>query len=171
MIEGDEALDEAKGVLSPIEIPVKAPLDLVKSVQMKANTMLKFGNRGTRVLDEVNGKNDMIDIALRLDIPMYEISNIILFLLNGGYIIMKSLSRTDVRKKYGDDGYSVYKRYGKEGLMLYQLIGKDLTIRQMADKITKDRAMIIEMFIFIQQVLGIELPIDKDVLAKELEVK
>ena len=81
---------------------------------------------------------------------------------------MKPLSRTDVRSKYGDDGYAVYKRYGKEGLMLYELIGKEMSIQQMADKITKDKSTIIDMFVFIHQVLGIELPIDRDVLAKQL---
>jgi hypothetical protein len=75
-----------------------------------------------------------------------------------------------VRKKYGDDGYAVYKKFGKEGLMLYELIGKELTIKQMADKITKEKAKIIDMFIFIHKVLGIELPIDRDVLSKQLGI-
>jgi hypothetical protein len=91
-------------------------------------------------------------------------------MLENGMVIMKPMSRADVRKKYGDDGYAVYKRFGKEGLMLYELIGKELTIKQMADKITIDKSKIIDMFIFIHKVLGIELPIDRDVLQKQLGV-
>ncbi|MFH1260417.1 MAG: hypothetical protein ABIJ10_03470 [Candidatus Micrarchaeota archaeon] len=168
MVEDDEKLDQVQTVPSPIESPVKAPLDIIRSVQAKAKLMLKYGDKGGKVFELINGKNDIIDITLKLDIPLYDIIETLAYMMENGMIIMKPLSRTDVRKKYGDDGYSVYKRYGKEGLMLYELIGKELTIRQMADKITKDKSNVIDMFIFIHRVLGIELPIDKDVLAKQL---
>jgi hypothetical protein len=150
-------------------VPLKAPMDLVKGVQMKAKLMLKFKeNKGGKVLDMVDGKNDLIDMSLKLGIPLYEVSDMLRFMMENGMIIMKPMSRSDVRKKYGDDGYSVYKKFGKEGLMLYELIGKEMTIKQMADKITTDKAKIIDMFIFIHKVLGIELPIDRDVLSKQL---
>lgn len=168
MIEDEDALVGARGVSSPVEVPLKAPLDIVKSVQLKAKVLIKFKDKGGKVLDEINGKNDVITIALKLDMPLYSVIEILYFMLEEGFILMKPLSRTDVRKKYGDDGYAVYKKYGKEGLMLYELIGKDLTIKQMADKVTTEPAMIVEMFIFIHQVLGIELPIDSDVLKKQL---
>ncbi len=169
MIESDESLDEARAVPSPIEIPLRAPMDLVKGVQMKAKLMLKFkDNKGGRIMDMVDGKNDLIDMSLKLEIPLYEVSDILKFMMENGMIIMKPMPRSDVRKKYGDDGYSVYKKFGKEGLMLYELIGKEMTIKQMAEKITTDKAKIIDMFIFIHKVLGIELPIDRDVLAKQL---
>lgn len=170
MIEGDERLDEARAGSSPVEMPIKAPLDIVKSVQMKAKIMLKYGDKGNKVVELVDGKNDVIDISLILERPLFEVAKMLGFLMQNGMIIMKPLSRTDIRKKYGDDGYSVYKKYGKEGLMLYELIGKEMTIRQMADMITEDKAQIIDMFVFIHQVLGIELPIDKNVLSKQLGI-
>lgn len=170
MIEGEDSLDEARAVPSPVEIPIKAPLDIVKSVQMKAKMMLKFGDKGAKITENVDGKNDILDISLKLNLPLYEVYDILRFMMENGYLIMKPLGRADVRKKYGDDGYAVYKRYGKEGLMLYELIGKEMTIQQMADRITKDRAKIVDMFIFIHKVLGIELPIDRDMLAKQLGV-
>lgn len=170
MIEDEERLDEARAVPSPVEMPIKAPLDIVKSVQMKAKIMLKYGDKGNKVIELIDGKNDIIDVSLILEMPLFEIQGILSFLMQSGMIIMKPLSRTDVRKKYGDDGYSVYKRYGKEGLMLYELIGKEMTIKQMADMITQDKSQIIDMFVFIHQVLGIELPIDKDVLRKQLGI-
>jgi DNA-binding HxlR family transcriptional regulator len=168
MLEEEKKLEEARGVSSPVSLPIKAPLDIVKTVQMKAKMMLKFGDKGSKILELMDGKNDIIDMALKLDMPLYNVSDIISYMLERGMAMVKPLTRSDVRKKYGDDGYSVYKKYGKEGLMLYELIGKELTIKQMADKITKDRAQVVDMFIFIHQVLGIELPIDKKVLAKEL---
>ncbi len=169
ILEGGN-LDGARGISSPVELPIKAPLDIVKSVQMKAKVMLKFGDKGNKIIELINGKNDILDISLKMELPLFEISKILQFLMQNGMLIMKPLSRTDVRKKYGDDGYSVYKRYGKEGLMLYELIGKEMTIKQMADMITEDKSQIIDMFIFIHQVLGIELPIDKDVLSKQLGI-
>ena len=82
--------------------------------------------------------------------------------LHGGLDVQKLL----VDKT--DDGYTVYKRYGREGLMLYELIGKELTIKEMADKVTTDKAKVIDMFLFIHEVLGIELPIDRSVLERQL---
>ena len=170
MIEDDDRLDEARGIISPVELPIKAPLDIVKSVQMKAKIMLKFGDKGSKVLELIDGKNDTIDIALKMNIPLYEVMKVLTFMMQSGMLIVKPLSRADVRKKYGDDGYSVYKKYGKEGLMLYELIGKEMTIKQMADMITEKKENIVPLFIFIHQVLGIELPIDEDVLKKQLGI-
>lgn len=167
MIEGEKA-EETGPVPSPLEIPMRAPVDIVKSVQMKAKVMLKYGDRGSRIFSQIDGKNDLIDLAMNLGIPLYTVAEVLKFMMENGMIIMKPVPRTDVRKKYGDDGYSVYKRYGKEGLMFYELIGKNLTIRQMADQVTTDKSKVIDMFIFIHKVLGIELPIERDALAKQL---
>ena len=169
MIEGEHA-EETGPVPSPLEIPLTAPLDNVKNVQLKAKTMLKYGDRGSRIFSQIDGKNDVIDLAMNLGVPLYTVADVLKFMMENGMVIMKPVPRTDVRKKYGDDGYSVYKRYGKEGLMLYELIGKELTIRQMADQIMTDKSKIVDMFIFIHKVLGIELPIDKEVLAKQLGI-
>ena len=168
MLEDDDRLDQVRPGPSPVELPVRAPTDIVKSVQMKAKIMLKYGDKGSKVFDLIDGKNDVLDISIKTDMSLYKIIEILNYMMENALILMKPLSRTDVRSKYGDDGYAVYKRYGKEGLMLYELIGKEMSIQQMADKITKDKSTIIDMFVFIHQVLGIELPIDRDVLAKQL---
>jgi hypothetical protein len=90
------------------------------------------------------------------------------FLKTEGGTLLNPVPRTEIRRRYGDDGYTVYKKYGKEGLMLYELIGKDLTIKQMADKITQNKQQVYDMFLFIYEVLGIEMPINNDALKKEL---
>ncbi len=154
----------------PVEIPVKSSVDIVKSVQFKTKLLLKFKDKGGKVFEKIDGKNDVIDLSLKLDVPLYRLYDILGFMMENGMVIMKPITRNEVKKKYGDDGYTVYKRYGREGLMLYELIGKDLTIKQMAEKVTKDYQKIIDMFLFIHEVLGIELPIDRDVLARQLGV-
>lgn len=166
---GEEAVPEMVTIPSPVEVPVRAPMDIVKSVQMKAKILLKF-KEGGRVFEEIDGRKDVIDIALKLDIPLYRLYDILHFMLDNEMIIMKPETRDAVKKKYGDDGYTVYKRYGRGGLMLYELIGKDLTIKEMADKVTREKAKIVDMFLFIHEVLGIELPIDRSVLERQLGI-
>jgi hypothetical protein len=155
--------------LSPVDIPVKAPVGIVKSVQIKAKILMKFSDTGGKIYELADGKNDIIDIFLKVDAPLYAIVEIIQFLLENGGILLKPMPRVDIKKKYGDDGYAVYKKYGKEGLALYELIGKDMSLKQMAGRVVKDKAPLEDMFLFIHQVLGIELPIDKEVLKKQLE--
>ncbi len=164
---GEESAPEMVTIPSPVEIPVKAPLDIVKSVQMKAKILLKY-KEGGKVFEEIDGKKDVIDIALKLKIPLYRLYDILHFMMENDMILMKPVTRDLVKKKYGDDGYTVYKRYGREGLMLYELIGKELTIKEMADKVTTEKAKVIDMFLFIHEVLGIELPIDRSVLERQL---
>jgi hypothetical protein len=168
MIEGEEENVDVKKDTSPVEVPIKTPGDIVKNVQVKAKVLLKFGDRGAKVINEINGKNDVLDLSLNLNMPLYELYDILRFLMGNGTIMISPMSRTDVKKKYGDDGFAVYKKYGREGLLLYELISKEMTLKQMGDRITKDKDKIVDMFIFIHQVLGIDLPIDKEVLRKQL---
>jgi len=154
----------------PVEIPVKSPMDIVKSVQMKARVMLKFKDKGGKVFEKIDGKRDVIELALKFDIPLHQLYDMLSYMMENDMIVMKPITRNEVKKRYGDDGYTVYKKYGREGLMLYELIGKDLTIKQMAEKVTKDYPKVIDMFLFIHEVLGIELPLDRDVLARQLGI-
>ncbi len=169
MIEA-EGKPEIITIPSPVEIPVKAPMDIVRSVQLKAKLLLKYKDRGGKVLEAMDGKRDVIDISLKFDIPLHKLYDMLSYMMDNGMIMMKPVTRDEVKKRYGDDGYTVYKKYGREGLMLYELIGKDMTIKQMADKVTTDYAKVIDMFLFIHEVLGIELPIDRDVLARQLGI-
>jgi hypothetical protein len=52
--------------------------------------------------------------------------------------------------------------------MLYQLIGKDLDLKAMAKMTSKDAEKVVKIFMFIHKLLGIELPIDEDVLLDRL---
>jgi len=171
MTEGDLVLGKvAAPVPDPVEVPKKAPLDFVKSVQLKAQLMLKFRDKGQKLYDLIDGENDVLDLCLKLDVPLFELYTMLQFMIELGMVSVQGASRDQVRKKYGDDGFAVYKRYGREGLLLYELIGKEMTMIQMADRITRDRAKVLDMFIFIHKVLGIELPIDRSVLAKQLGI-
>jgi len=156
--------------MSPVILPARAPVAIVKSVQLRAKTMLKYGDLGDKVLAAIDGKLDVVDLSLKLDMPLFKLMEILNFLRVEGGALLNIMPRTEVRRKYGDDGYSVFKKFGKEGLMLYELIGKELTIKQMSDKITTNKQLVFDMFLFIYEVLGIEMPINKDRLKSELGV-
>ncbi|MBI2079924.1 hypothetical protein HYT84_04100 [Candidatus Micrarchaeota archaeon] len=159
--------------IEPIEIPIKTPEDIVKSVYLKTNTLLKFGDKGSKILELIDGKKDVIEIALKTNSALYEVATVVNFLLEGKGIMLTPLTRTDIRKKYGDEGYAVYKKYGKHGLMLYELVGHDMRIGEMAKRVYKDPKnnvdKIVDMFLFIHQILKIDLPVDKELLYKELQ--
>ncbi|MEK6982333.1 MAG: hypothetical protein AABX38_05355 [Candidatus Micrarchaeota archaeon] len=166
--EGAES-DSISKDISPVEVPIKTSTDIIKSVKLKAKVVLKFGDKGSKIIDEADGKKDVIDIALKLDIPLYTVYDIIKYLSAEGGILLKPLTRAELKKKYGDDAFSIYKKYGREGVMLYELIGKELSIKQMAERVTKDKPKVVEIFIFIHQVLGTELPIDQEMLTRQLD--
>ena len=151
-----------------IDVPVRLGLDILKTLKLKADILFKHGDKGSRTLDSVDGKIDTLDISLKTNLPLFTTLDILNFLLQSGALIMKPLTRLDVKRKYGDPGFSVYKKYGREGVMLYELIDKNLTIKQMAEKITKDKDKFLDMFLFIRKVLNIEIPIDKEVLMRQL---
>ena len=52
--------------------------------------------------------------------------------------------------------------------MLYQLIGKNIDLREMALRTSKDNKRVVEIFLFIHRLLGIDLPIDEEVLLQRL---
>ena len=169
MIEGEEDTDKAPiKEVSPDIAPAKTPVPIVKSVQVRAKTMLRYGDAGDKVLSAIDGKADVIDLALKLNVPLYKIVEMVTFVRDEGGVLLNTVPRTEVRRKYGDDGFTVYKKYGKEGLMLYELIGKEFTVKEMADKVMTDKAKVVDMFLFIYEVLGIELPINKEALMKQL---
>ncbi len=169
MIEGEEETEKtAVKDTSPVLLPAKSQVAITKSVQMRAKTMLRYGDAGDKMLSAIDGKKDVIDVALQLNLPLPKVMEMLNFARDEGGISIVPVDRAEVRKKYGEDGFSIYKRYGKEGLMLYELIGKELTIKEMAERVTTDKAKVVDMFLFIYEVLGIEMPINKETLMKQL---
>ena len=154
-----------------LDIPAKATKDIIAEIQAKAKVMLKFGKEYVRAFEMMDGKRDVVDLTLQLKLPLYRIYDLLKFLQELKVIMLKPSAREDIRRKYGEDGYSVYKKYGREGVLLYQLIGKEMSLKEMATLTTSDPSRIIEMFLFIHRLLGIELPIDEDVLRERLGIK
>ncbi len=159
---------ETVTIPNPVELPVRLPLDVIKSVQVNANVLLKFKDEGKRVLGAVDGERDVVEIAIKLEIPLYRVYEILNYLIENVVVALKPMTRDVVKKKYGEDAFTIYKKYGREGLMLYELIGRDLSFKEMVARTTTDKQKALDMFLFIHEVLGIELPLDREILAKQI---
>jgi hypothetical protein len=88
-----------------------------------------------------------------------------------GYVTFRQLDRNEIRKRYGDDGFSIFKKFGRDGLLLYEMIGKEASLKDiiMKSKLDPDRA--IDIFLFIHKVLGLDIPLDRDVIYRQLGMK
>lgn len=174
MIEGSvspgtpPAVQAVEGPDFVLDVPAKSAGNLIKEIQLKAALMIKYSQPGVKVLELVDGNRDAVELSVLSGVPLYTVYEILGILKREGLVSLKTASREDIRKKYGEDGYSVYKRYGREGVMLYQLIGKDVDLREMARRTSKDNKKVVEIFMFIHKLLGIDLPIDEDVLLQRL---
>lgn len=173
MLEESEQAEKEIFGKNPIEVPIKTPLNMVESLYLRTKTLLKFGENGGKILESINGKRDVLELSLFNNTPLYETLSVVNFLLDKKGIMMKPLTRTEIRKKYGDDGYSIYKKYGKEGVFLYELVGKDMKIKDMAKQLYSDisanKEKMADMFLFIHQILKIDVPVDRELLYREFE--
>ncbi|MEM4194752.1 MAG: hypothetical protein QXY05_00420 [Candidatus Anstonellales archaeon] len=158
--------------VSPIEVPIKSKgTDVIKGIKARASILISYGNEGGKIFDSIDGKNDVIQISKKLRVPIYTVKKILKELEMYGVVVLKPLTRKEIRKRYGEDAYTIFKKYGLEGVMLYELIGGEMNFKQMADMIyaeKKEKANVVDMFLFIHKVLGIELPVDKELLYKQL---
>jgi len=154
-----------------LDVPTKTTKDIIAEIRAKAQVMLKFGKDYVKAFELMDGKRDVVDLTLQLKLPLYKIYDVLKFLQELKVIMLKPSAREDIRRKYGEDGYSVYKKYGREGVLLYQLIGKEMSLKEMAALTTLEPSKVIDMFLFIHKLLGIELPIDEDVLRERLGIK
>jgi DNA-binding Lrp family transcriptional regulator len=152
-----------------LEVPTRTKGNMLREIQMKANLMIKYKQAGVQMFELIDGNRDVVELALKIGIPLFRVYKILAYLEKEGMLTLAPTTREDIKRKYGDDGYSVYKRYGREGVMLYQLIGKDMDLREMANQTSDDKQRIVEIFMFIHKLLGIDLPIDEDVLLERLE--
>jgi len=154
-----------------LDVPAKTTKDIIAEIRAKAQVMLKFGKVYVKAFELMDGKRDVVDLTLQLKLPLYKIYDVLKFLQELKVIMLKPSAREDIRRKYGEDGYSVYKKYGREGVLLYQLIGKEMSLKEMAALTTLEPSKVIDMFLFIHKLLGIELPIDEEVLRERLGIK
>ncbi len=166
---GDEAFKKDVVVdTSPIQVPEKKTKGFIKDVSIKTMLLVNFGSVGLKVWNAIDGKKSDVDMVVMLRIPLYKVRKILEALYANNAIDLHVLTRKEIMKRYGDEAYTVFKRYGREGVALYEIIDHDIPLKEMARLITQDKNYFVQIFIFIHHVLGVDVPLDKDVLLSQL---
>ena len=146
-------------------------MGIAQKAELTALLPLKFGKSGMDLFRLIDGKADFVGIALALHCSLFEVDDMLGYFGKKNFVAFAQLPRDEIRKRYGEDGFSIYKRYGRDGVFLYELIGKEKSLRDiiMMSKIEPKRA--VEIFMFIHRVLGLDVPFDKDMIYRQLGIK
>jgi hypothetical protein len=169
-----EKLDESDAApLSPDALPVDVPVppahpSILQKAQMTAIISAKHGKVGHDLLEHIDGNKDFVQLSIETGLSLRDLDIMLADLGKAGLLSFKPLTRTEIRHRYGDDGLAIYKRYGRDGLLIYQMIGKVESLREIVRRshIPPERA--VDIIIFIHRVLGLELPVDRDMIYRYL---
>jgi len=147
-------------------------ISFLDKVKNKFFLVLKFKKYGRVIFEslEKNVEQDTISIVESSLIPIDVVEDVINEMKKLNIVEIRPLSREEIRKKFGYDSLTVYRKYGKSGVIMYDLVGKDLMLKDIAKLAgLKDKEKIYEIFSFIHTLLGIEIPIDKTLIMRQLE--
>ncbi|MCC7552062.1 hypothetical protein KO317_00145 [Candidatus Micrarchaeota archaeon] len=168
-LEGVEPEADDKNII-PIDIPVKSKLNFSQKLRIGPEIALKFGSDGTKVFDLIDGERTVIDLAVELNMKLIKIDELMEFLAIRDAALFKSMDREQIRYKYGDEGFAIYKKYGREGVYVYELIGRVPSFKDIVKITGIDPHLVVEVFIFIHNVLDIELPLTKQMMYSQLGI-
>jgi len=154
-----------------VDVPQMERLSLMQRASVFAELATKFDKRGRDLVNLIDGQRDFVDLSLATGLSFFDIDNIAAHFGKKGILSFRQLGRDDIKKKYGDDGFAIYKRYGRDGLLLYEMIGKEPSLKDIIvkSKIEVDRA--IDILVFIHKVMGLDVPIDRDLLYRQLGMR
>ena len=171
MVESDG--DAAEAGLSSDALPVDVPvLPARQSLVQKAKTMAilagKHGKVGHDLLDHIDGNKDFVQLSIETGLSLRDLDIILGELGKSGLLTFKPLNRIEVRHRYGDDGLAIYRKYGRDGLLIYQMIGKVESLREIVKRSRIEPQRAVDILIFVHRVLGLELPVDRDMIYRYL---
>lgn len=154
-----------------VDVPLMGRLSLMQKAMMYAELSTKFPKGARQLLDLVDGNRDFIDLALATGLSFFDIDAILAYFGKKGFISFRQLAREEIKKKYGEDGFAIYKRFGREGLLLYEMIGKEASLRDIILKSRFDPDRAIDILVFIHKVLGLDVPIDRNIIYRQLGLR
>ena len=112
-----------------------------------------------------------VDLSLATGLSFFDIDAILAYFGKKGFVNFRQLAREEIKKKYGEDGFAIYKRFGREGLLLYEMIGKEASLKDIIIKSRVDPERAIDIFMFIHKVLGLDVPLDRDLIYRQIGLK
>jgi hypothetical protein len=166
-VEGEE---EQSPDAIPVDVPILPNLSPIQKMKMNF-ALMKFGSAGAAVVKKVDGAKDFVDIAIETGQPFSNLDVVLGELGKQGLMTFKALTRNEIQHRYGDDGYAVFKRFGRDGLLVYTLIGKVSSLKDLVaiSHITAERAA--EIILFVHKVLGLDMPLERDMVFRYLGKK
>jgi DNA-binding Lrp family transcriptional regulator len=147
------------------------PLKLVNKLKLEGELLRRYGNDGSKVLSLMNGKKVNVKIMKELKMSPARFDEITSFLLENGAIKLQCLTPENVRELYGDEGFSIYSKYGRDGILLYEFIDKKSSLKDIVKMSGIEPRLAVEIFAFIHKVLGLDIPIDTELLYKQLGIR
>ena len=154
----------------PIDIPMPAPLNPISAASVRASLFLKFKNAGITAYSMLDGKKDVIKIALESRRSLGEIDQILALLGAKKAVYFKPMTKDEIKAAYGEDALSVYRKYGREGVLIYDLIGKEQSLRDIVLRSRVEPHHAVEILLFIHSILGVDMPLSRDILYKQLGI-
>ncbi|MFH1094908.1 MAG: hypothetical protein V1728_01705 [Candidatus Micrarchaeota archaeon] len=175
MVES-ETPESQSDVISPDAVPVDVPVmpgkaNFWQKARMRGLMSLKFGQRGDELLTHLDGEKDFVELSAETGLTFKDLDIMLGELGRAGMLSFKRLTRAEIRHRYGDDGLAIFKRYGRDGLLIYDLIGKVSSLKEIAKRTRLEAHRAVEIIIFVHQVLGLELPLDKEMIYRYLTSK
>src|SRR3989338_6450009 len=163
--------EEAEKEVTLVDVPMMEKLSLSNQAVLLAELAVKFGPTARQLVNLVDGKRDFVELALATGLSFFEVDGVMAYFGKKGFVSFSQLSRDDIKKKYGEDGFAIYKRYGREGLLLYEMIGKEASLRDIISKSRLEPDHAVEIFLFIHKVLGLDLPLDRDEIYRQIGMR
>jgi len=152
-------------------IPTVAPIRLINKLRLEANLLKKYGNEGVKAFSMMNGKKTNVRIVKDTRIKPAKLDDITTFLLQNDAVKLQCLTDENIREIYGEEGFSIYGKYGRDGILLYELIDKKTTLNDIVHISGIDPNLAVDIFAFVHKVLGLEIPLDTELLRKQLGIK
>jgi len=153
-----------------IYLPTKKGIKFLDKLLVRATLLRKYGNDGVRVFSQIDSKKASIRMVKDTKISIDRIDEMLRFLSERGVINLKALSIDEIRERYGDEGVTIYNRYGRDGVLLYELIDKRASIRDIVQVSKIPPKSAVEIFAFIHKILGLDIPLDVQLLKKQLGI-
>ena len=166
-----EEIEEPGEDIVMVDVPALAHLSMLQKAMMFTELSTKFPSAARQLFDLVDGKRDFVALSLSTGMSMFDIDTAMAYFGKKGFITFRQLDRNEIRDRYGEDGFAIYKRFGREGLLIYEMIGKEASLRDiiLKSRIEPDRA--IDIFSFIHKVLGLDIPLDRDLIYRQIGLK
>ncbi|MCX6777027.1 MAG: hypothetical protein NTY73_03610 [Candidatus Micrarchaeota archaeon] len=152
-------------------IPIAVPIRLINKLRLEANLLKKYGNEGVKAFSMMNGKKTNARIVKDTKIKPARLDEITTFLLQNDAVKLQCLTDDNIKEIYGEEGFSIYSKYGRDGILLYELIDKKTTPGDIVRISGIEPNVAVEMFAFVHKVLGLEIPLDTELLRKQLGIK